>query len=304
MPLIIFVPGLRPKPEPRTHRMELLRCLHEGIARIDKACAEDLQSHPDGFELIAWTFPFYGEHQDVEVDRAGIEALLRSAGASDKDRAEASSLSRRLLRSLYWLADGLPFDVPPIGNDKLELHMRDLRRYVSNVDGVAERTRAMLKGPLLQAARAGRPTLLIGHSMGCVISYDALWQLSHQSTAAFELDALLTLGSPLGQNLVRRDLLGHDEDDAGRFPGNIKKWTNISAVGDLTAIKKSAKEHYAEMLQLGLVESIDDQTTHTWFRDHGIEGKLNVHAEYGYLINDTVAGFVAGWWAAKRGHPW
>jgi hypothetical protein len=301
LPLIVFVPGLRPKPEPRIHRAELLRCLHKGVARVSAECAADLKSQPDSFELIAWTFPFYGEHHDIELDRPGIEALLQAPGASDLDRAQANSLTLRILKSLYWLADELPFDVPPLGNEKLELHLRDLRRYVRNLDGVADNARAMLKKPLLKAAGEGRPILLIGHSMGCVISYDALWQLSRDTRVAFELDSLLTLGSPLGQKIVRRDLLGHDRNGAERYPDNIQDWTNISAIGDLTAVKKSAKEHYYEMLELGLTNSIEDLTTYTWFRDNGTDGRLNIHAEYGYLINDSVASFVANWWAEKRG---
>jgi len=300
LPLIIFVPGLRPKPEPKTHRLDLLRSLHEGIARVDVDCADELQSHPDSFELIAWTYSFYGEHQDSALDRPGIDALLKVRGASERDRSEAGSLERRFLKFAYRLADRLPFDLSPLGNERLELHLRDLRRYVGNVDGVADKIRAMLQEPLLAAAREGRPILLIGHSMGCIISYDALWQLSREKDQPFRLDTLLTLGSPLGQNLVRRQLLGHDQRGARRYPGNIQRWSNIAAVGDLTTLEMTVKDCYSEMLEMGLIDSIEDHTTYTWFRDYGTDGELNVHSEYGYLINETTAALVADWWAAKR----
>lgn len=301
LPLIIFVPGLRPKPEPTKHREALLRCLHEGVSRIDANCATDMKSHPEHFELIAWTFPFYGTHQDFELDRPGIEAVLKVRGASAADKAEASSRNRRLLRLLYRFADSLPFDVPPMGNEKLELHLRDLRRYVRNKEGVADKTRAMLQAPLTKAANESRPILLIGHSMGSVIAYDTLWQLSHESKESVALDTLLTLGSPLGQKLIRRKLLGHDRQGAGRYPNNIGTWRNIAAVGDLTAIEMNVKEHFSAMLDLGLTSRIEDQKTYTYFREHGSNGELSVHSEYGYLINEATARVVADWWAASRG---
>jgi hypothetical protein len=300
LPLIIFVPGLRPKPEPSTYRLDLLQSLLEGIARIDIDSAEDLQVHPDSFELIAWTYSFYGEHQDSALDRPGIDALLKVRAASEQDRAEARSPGHRFLKFVYRLADRLPFDVSALGNERLELHLRDLRRYVRNVDDLADTIRTMLQEPLLKAAREGRPILLIGHSMGCIISYDALWQLSRKMDQPFRLDTLLTLGSPLGQNFIRRKLLGHDQPGPRRYPGNIQHWTNIAAVGDLTTLEMTVKDRYAEMLELGLIDSIEDHMIYNWFRDYGRDGKLNFHSEYGYLINETTAAFVADWWATKR----
>jgi len=300
-PLIIFVPGLRPKPQPADYVAQMLRCLHEGVRRIDESIAADLTQRGDCFELVAWTFPFYGVHNDIDLDQSGVDALLKRQRASELDRAEATSWQMRLLRSLYILADRMPFQVPPFGNEKLELHLKDLRRYARNRKGVAESTRSLLKKPLLDAAEQGRPTLLIGHSMGSVIAFDTLWQLSHESKGQFQLDTLLTLGSPLGQNLVRRNLLGHAHEGAARYPSNVQKWINIANKGDLTAINMQLAADFAEMTALGLIDRIEDRVTFGFFRDGGDDGDLNVHSEYGYLINEVTAGVIADWWVRAAG---
>ena len=50
------------------------------------------------------------------------------------------------------------------------------------------------------------------------------------------------------------------------------------------------------MLELGLLDTFEDERLLTWFR---LEGQLNVHAEYGYLVHEKTARSIAAWW---RGH--
>ena len=76
-PLMIYVPGLKPKPEPRAHRHELFRCLLEGVRRIDPDSAVQMQEHDHCFDIIGWTYDFYGEHHDLNLDLAGIDALIQ-----------------------------------------------------------------------------------------------------------------------------------------------------------------------------------------------------------------------------------
>ena len=61
--------------------------------------------------------------------------------------------------------------------------------------GVAVQTRAGLSAILEDASRRGELIILIGHSLGSVIAYDTLWELSRTSQVQVKL--LLTLGSPL-----------------------------------------------------------------------------------------------------------
>lgn len=292
-PLILYVPGLKSKPPPGVHSQELWKCLVEGVRRVAPAVARDLHECADAFDIAGWNFDFYGEYRDIALDRPGIAAVLRQREATPRDKAGATSLERRALRWLYLAADRLPFLIPQIADEDLELHLRDLRRYVNNADDIAEAARRLVKLPLRAARKSGRPILLIGHSMGSVIAYDALWQLSRESREDLAVELLLTMGSPLGQRTIQRRLLGCRETGEAKYPANIRRWVNIAAVGELTAMDMQLANDYAEMVTLGLVESITDYEVYNYFH---YDGELNVHAEYGYLVNDITGRVIADWW--------
>jgi hypothetical protein len=291
-PLILFVPGLRPKPPPAIHRSELLRCLVEGISRVDREVALQVRESDRSFDTIGWTYDFYGEHRDVELDRAGIEQVLNQREASPKDIAEARTLKRRAIRWLYRAAEHLPFLVPQLADENMQLHLRDLRRYVTNDADMADATRRLLKLPLRAAWRCGRPILLIGHSMGSVIAWDTLWQMSRESGDELCVD-LLTLGSPLGQHYIQRRLSGHAETGERRYPANIRRWVNIAAVGEMTAIDMAVGDDFAGMVAAGLTEPIRDIKVFNYYRQQGV---LNVHSEYGYLVNAATGAEIRNWW--------
>ncbi len=296
-PLILYIPGLMPKPKPEVHRQELFRCLVEGIRRIDPGAAAELQDCFHCFDIVSWTYDFYGEHYDINLDLPDIDALLKQQDPTEQDIAEAVSWKRRLLRMIYKAGDILPFLIPKLADETLELHLRDLQRYTKNENDVAECIRRLIKIPLEAAASVGRPILLLAHSMGSVIAYDALWQLSHDQPQNVPIDRLITMGSPLGQRYIQKRLLGSKEKGAARYPNNIRHWVNISAFGELTALDMELRNDFGEMEALGLLDKIEDRDTFNFFRLNGV---LNVHAEYGYLVNEVTARQVSGWLRQQR----
>lgn len=297
-PVIIYVPGLLPKPAAEVHRDALLRCLLAGLQQVDTDLAVQLESNTDSFEIIPWTYDFYGEHRDFALDAASVEALVAQGAVTKRDQEEASSLRRRLARWVFLLGDRLPFLIPHIATERMELHLRDLKRYVQNRSEIAEHTRQILKMSLRQARDAGRPILLMAHSMGSVIAYESLWQMSRANREPMQIDLLLTMGSPLGQNYIQKRLKGSDAIGNVRYPDNISSWVNLSAVGDLTAIKPELRSSFRGMLQGGLLADIDDRQIDNWFR---LDGVLNTHSEYGYLANSETAAIVSKWWNCRSG---
>jgi hypothetical protein len=296
-PLILYVPGLLPKPEAGVHRQALRRCLLAGLQRHDAGVAEEVAAAERNFDLVSWTYDFYREHRDFDLDAKSIDDLLAQPDASEQDIVEASSPGKRLMRWLYRVGNLFPFLIPHLADERIELHLRDLMRYVHNRNDIAAHTREMLKMPLRAAWEAGRPVLLAAHSMGSVIAYDALWEMSHDERDELRVDLLLTMGSPLGQKYLQRRILGHDSTGPARYPGNIRRWVNLSAVGDMTAVDPYLKSDFGDMLEFGLIESIEDIEIFNFFRH---DGELNVHAEYGYLVNKVTAAAVADWWRQQR----
>ncbi len=297
LPLIIYVPGLQPKPEPGPHREALFRCLIAGVRRYDEKIALDIAANLHCFDIVSWTYSFYKVHRDIAIDAAAIDAVIAQDQATQRDIDAASSWMRRAARWVFGLADLLPFLIQHAANKRIELHLRDLRRYVRNRDGIADDVREMLKLPLREALDAGRPILLIAHSMGSVIAYDSLWQMAYGDDDRVRIELLLTMGSPLGQRYIQRRIQGRAEEGSRRYPNNIQRWTNLTAVGDLTAIDPDLANDFSDMVGHGLSDPVDDQELHNYFR---LDGELNVHSEYGYLVNKVTARIVADWWRSVR----
>lgn len=87
-------------------------------------------------------------------------------------------------------------------------------------------------------ARVGRQVdaetaVLVGHSMGSVVAYEALCANPH-----WPVRTLVTLGSPLGiRNLVYDKLL----PSPGQWPGSVQSWVNIADEGDVVALVKDLR---------------------------------------------------------------
>jgi len=290
-PLILYVPGLMPKPPEDVHRQALKDSLLAGV----RAAGETAADLGAAFDVYAWTEDFYGTTRDYSIDARSVERLVATPVASDRDVREAQSFGRRVKRALFRFGDLLPFLIPFFASERQRLHIRDLNRYASGSDGAAENIRHGLERRLTAAADAGRPVLLIGHSMGSVICWDTLWDHSRREPRPAPVSLFLTMGSPLGQRYVQQRLLSHRGKRAGGFPSSIGRWVNLAAVGDMTSLDQRLANDFRSRFP-DQQRQIEDHSLVNAFR---LDGVLNPHAEYGYLANAVTARIVVDWWRSQ-----
>ena len=290
---IIYVPGKNPKPSATQHRELLWKTMIEGVRRVDRTLASTLQAQYTQFHLVSWNHLFYHTYKDITPDIPWIDALINKHGPTEQDIQEAKSWHKRLDRALFNLADHIPFVIPLLPKD-VNSAATEINHYFDNVDNIASEIRKLLKQTLLPLIEKKESILLIGHSLGSVIAYDALWELSYQEELHGKVD-FLTIGSPLGMHYVQRRLMGMRENGKKSYPKLIRRWINLSSEGDIIALERNFHNSFKEMLKQGLVKSIEDHShgIYNYFRSD--EG-LNCHRSYGYLVNPAVGSIIADWW--------
>ena len=294
---IIFIPGKNPKPPEEEHVNILWRVLLEGVRRTAPDIVDDLSQHKSDFKITAWNYLYYHKIKDISRDLVWIDVLLNQHGPSEKDIEEASSTRYKILHIVYSIVDHLPF-LLKLMSGVLQSTANEIRRYFQNENDIACSIRERLKEQLRPILKNNEKVLLIGHSLGSVIAYDALWELSHIENLPNKVDLFLTIGSPLGMNYVQNRVNGSHDTGNKKYPVNIKKWVNISAEGDITALDHHVADDFSDMKKLNLVDDIEDHCNgiYNYFRN---EEGLNCHRSYGYLVNPVVGKVIADWWKAS-----
>ncbi len=292
---IVYIPGKNPKPPAEEHQKYIWRALIEGVRRAEPDLVDDLSAHQDAFNFIGWNFIYYQEQDTMTRHLPWIDAQLNKHGPTEQDIEETKTWHHKLNHFIYSIVDHFPI-ILKLLRGELRSTAEETSRYFDNQGGIASDVREQLKEvlrPLLDGE--DDRVLLIGHSLGTVISYDALWALSQLEHLPGKVDTFISMGSPLGMKYVKRRLLGSNRIGKQKYPDNIRHWINVAAEGDVTALDRRFAEDFGEMVELGNVESIEDHCDgiYNYFRE---KNGLNNHRSYGYLVNPIVGKTIADWW--------
>lgn len=181
----------------------------------------------------------------------------------------------------------------------------DLAVYLTS-QRVGSDIRSRLQDVLKQSLGDSDDVCLVTHSMGCMVAYDVFWKYSFRSEyedrreeGANSVTLWLTLGCPLGEVGIRRNLLDAVALEDEKYPRNqFVDWVNVHAKDDYIAHVQSMRSTFSGMRSRGFCRSIADRKIYNcWHYRDASGGQLvsNPHDLYGYLMNQDTAKIIAGW---------
>lgn len=238
------------------------------------------------------------ESDDIE-DRKKSLADLKRYGTREFSKSnyhEVRDLEDVFKESLASAISG-PLSLLTIGDELVEMVAPDMEHYWNPDTRFGSDVRWRLTEPLARALKSGDDILLIGHSLGSIVCYDVLWKFSHygeyqKDIRSKRVNTLVTIGSPLGDENVKRRLKGAQVKTARRYPQNIGRWINMAAEDDYISHDPTLANDYKRMVQLDLTSSITDKRIYN-LSQRG--GNSNPHHGAGYLIHPEMSKIVHAW---------
>ncbi|MGN9910015.1 hypothetical protein ACTMTJ_20930 [Phytohabitans sp. LJ34] len=129
-------------------------------------------------------------------------------------------------QALAWIAERRRL-APRLVELFVATFFREVARYMC-----AGEVRTASRDTVAAMIRTHQPSVVLAHSLGSVVAYEALWH-----NEDLKLDLFVTLGSPLALlHAVFPRLDPAPVDGLGSCPPNVRRWVNIADVGDLVAI--------------------------------------------------------------------
>ena len=216
---------------PVTTQRPLEEALRFGLERVQ----------PPDFTAVPVSLAFYGDAwrpdalpesafdggaQGPTALQAEIAAdMLAAAGTPESGEVLPEGLGWNSLNALATRLD----DLLHTGDLIVRLFLEDIERYFAD----AGRRQAAIDRVVEAVHAAGGEVILLGHSLGSVVAYDALSE--HPGLPA---SGLITLGSPLGLPTVRRRLRTR------RFPPGVARWVNVYDPRDFVTGREPLRAHF------------------------------------------------------------
>lgn len=266
--IIIGIHGLANKPPADEKTRWWKAAIAEGLVRNEGLTDPDFL-----FEFVYWADLRYDAPLSEDDNREPYRPYDGAGPLPGGEEAPAATV-KDVLAPVYEGIDRIEdaTGVTLVDDFILEHRFDDLWHYHAE-QGFARGVQARLIRRLRTYRR--HRILLVAHSMGSVVAYDAL-RLLECEDPTLRVEHLVTAGSPLG--LAKVKLKFEAEHGALRVPNNVAAWTNLADGDDVVAIMGALDADYGPS-DHGV--RVTDQRVVNGYRRP--DGEPNRHKSYGYL---------------------
>ena len=219
-------------------------------SNLPKLTAEDVKDEWEKLLLIEW----WREAAALsEVNRSGHNPLGEDSTIQGLDFEGRGRTPASVQRALRQVAKSKFFT--NLGGERAVLFLlKQVREYLHTL----EMKQAIQKRVVEKVTPETR--VIIGHSLGSVVAYECL--CAHPE---WNVQTLMTLGSPLGAPLVFDALTPPPQEGQGTYP-NVERWFNIADQGDIVALEKELAPRFG---------SVVDCLVHNGWESHSATRYLN-----------------------------
>jgi len=276
--MMIGVHGLANKPPKELHTQAWIAAIREGLERNCSSNPKELS-----FEMAYWADQHYAKPLDPD-DEPYIPTPPDKPIKKYRDnwldefRAHTANVGGNVIeKAREWFGFG------PASGAIMESKLADLDKYYDE-----KNDRTFLRAIVKNAVRRNkdRRITVIAHSMGSIISYDALRELGNEDMSC-KVQNFITIGSPLGLPTVAAHI--HNEWGNLRTPSIVGKWVNLADPRDPVALDIHLNDDY-EPNDAGV--RVQDDLILNNYADP--KGKRNFHKIYGYLRCPEMSELIRG----------
>lgn len=302
---VLLIHGRDFKPAATTYLELAVSAMRAGLQRDFPACVEcfdglsiDLAWYGDlNAKVLQRKGKVYDEDLDIGDRRNVLKALGKITPRKNFGIRMYDKLPGKSALPEFFMDIGAPllgavgFRMPVIGKIA-----KDFAAYLDEPE-FAQEARRRLREKLCQLMDRGDKIMLVTHGTGSVVAYDVLWELSNDTETYREygqkkVEQWLTLGSPLGDRIVQKRLLGAKERDESRFPSNVISWHNLAAEDDYSCHDTTLADDFKKMMVQKRVSAVHDYRI---FNLAVRYGKSNPHSSIGYYIHPRLAKILSDW---------
>jgi hypothetical protein len=300
--IIIGIHGLGNKPPKAILSAWWKKSIHDGLIKYNYSIS-DFE-----FELAYWADILHPIPLNPdEVNKINPYYLMNKYPPENfLSSAELSGLrikAREYFEKFYGkivVNEVLSLKYPSLTDLFIHINMRDLENYYSPFyikrNGMQQLAKQVILERFLDTLKKhkNKRILIISHSMGSIITHDALTDYLPD----LKIDTLISIGSPLGQKYVLNKIVEEQKkylSNKLKVPENIQRnWYNLSDLDDQVSLNHLLAEIFV-CNSKGV--KIIDKLVQNNFNEIGIR---NSHSAYGYLRTPELSEIVHAFLTYKK----